>query len=140
MIYRVPCALALLLGTFSINAQQRAATRAAPSTKPPAAAPASEPAQAQVEPVILARSSLDDKVVVLRVAPRIATSIRMPEPVNSVVVGDPENFLAEHSEREPELVTVKPVSDQPAQTNVLITTTLGHQLNLLLISSGGWAN
>ena len=43
----------------------------------------------------------------------------MPEPVNSVVVGDPENFQAEHSEHEPELVTVKPVAtragaDQPA--------------------------
>ena len=136
MIHRVPCALAFLLGTFSINAQQRAATRTASSPKPPVAAPASEPAQAQVEPVILARSSLDDKVVVLRVAPRIATSIRLPEPVNSVVVGDPENFLAEHSEREPELVTVKPVTDQPAQTNVLITTTLGHQLNILLLSLG----
>jgi hypothetical protein len=33
-------------------------------------------------------------------------------------------------------VTVKPVSAAPAQTNLLITTTLGHQLNLLLISSG----
>src|SRR6202522_1997286 len=60
----------------------------------------------------------------------------MPEPVNSVVIGDPERFQAEHSEHEPELVTVKPVSAAPAQTNLLITTTLGHQLNLLLISSG----
>ena len=33
-------------------------------------------------------------------------------------------------------MTVKPVSAAPAQTNLLITTTLGHQLNLLLISSG----
>ncbi len=60
----------------------------------------------------------------------------MPEPVNSVVIGDPERFQAEHSEHEPELVTVKPVSAAPAQTNLLITTTLGHQVNLLLISSG----
>jgi hypothetical protein len=75
-------------------------------------------------------------VVPLRLAPRIATSIRLPEPVNSVVVGDPENFQAEHSERETNLVTVKPVTEQPAQTNLLITTTLGHQLNLLLLSPG----
>jgi hypothetical protein len=86
--------------------------------------------------VILTRSLLDEKVVVLRVAPRIATSIRLPEPVNSVVVGDPESFQAEHSEREQELVTVKPVIDQPAQTNLLVTTTQGHQLNLLLVSLG----
>jgi hypothetical protein len=62
--------------------------------------------RAQLEPVILTRASLDEKVITLRLAPRVATSIRMPEPVNSVVVGDPENFQAEHSEHEPELVTV----------------------------------
>src|SRR5258708_14998561 len=92
--------------------------------------------RAQLEPVILTRASLDEKVITLRLAPRVATSIRMPEPVNSVVVGDPKNFQAEHSEHEPELVTVKPVAPQPAQTNLLITTTLGHQANLLLISFG----
>ena len=31
---------------------------------------------------------------------------------------------------------MKPVAAGPAQTNLLITTTLGHQVNLLLISSG----
>src|SRR5579863_5698407 len=90
----------------------------------------------KLEPVILTRASLDEKVVTLRLSPRVATSIRMPEPVNSVVLGDPENFQAEHSEHEPELVTVKPVATGPTQTNLLITTTLGHQANLLLISSG----
>jgi hypothetical protein len=56
--------------------------------------------------------------------------------VNSVVLGDPENFLAEHSEHEPEMVTVKPVNSEVAQTNLLITTTRGHQVNLLLVSNG----
>jgi hypothetical protein len=91
---------------------------------------------AKLDPVILTRASLDEKVITLRLIPRVATSIRMPEPVNSVVIGDPEHFQAEHSEHEPELVTIKPVFTAPAQTNLLITTTLGHQLNLLLISSG----
>lgn len=89
-----------------------------------------------LDPVILTRAGLDEKVVTLRLLPRVATSIRLPEPVNSVVIGDPEHFQAEHSEHEPELVTVKPVSTEPLQTNLLITTTLGHQVNLLLISSG----
>jgi hypothetical protein len=82
------------------------------------------------------RAAPDDKIVTLRVAPRVGTSIRLPEPVNSVVVGDPENFQAEHSEHETELVTVKPVITEPAEIKLLITTTLGHQVNLLLISSG----
>ena len=89
-----------------------------------------------VDPVILNRAALEEKVITLRLIPRMATSIRMPEPVNSVVLGDPENFLAEHSEHEPEMVTVKPVNTEPAQTNLLITTTRGHQLNLLLVSNG----
>jgi hypothetical protein len=90
----------------------------------------------EIDPVILTRAALDDKIVTLRVAPRVATSIRLPEPVNSVVVGDPENFQAEHSEHEPELVTVKPITADAAQTNLLVSTTRGHQVNLLLISSG----
>jgi hypothetical protein len=127
----IPCALALLLVTTLAQGQQRTASAQVETTKPVAT---TEPAS--VEPVILARSSLDEKVVALRVAPRIATSIRLPEPVNSVVVGDPDNFQAEHSEREPELVTVKPITDHPAHTNLLITTTLGHQISLLLLSPG----
>jgi hypothetical protein len=103
-------------------------------TAPVVIAPAG--AGARLDPVILTRASLDDGVVTLRLISRVATSIRMPEPVNSVVIGDPEHFQAEHSEHEPELVTVKPVSTAAAQTNLLITTTLGHQVNLLLISSG----
>ncbi len=136
MIQRIPCAMALLVGALAVNAQPRvAATKGSPAAVPPPKSTGSLE-QFQVEPVILTRSSLDDKVVALRLAPRIATSIRLPEPVNSVVVGDPETFQAEHSEREPNLVTVKPVTEKSAQTNLLITTTLGHQLNLLLLSPG----
>src|SRR6516164_5436808 len=132
MLPRISCALALWLGVAGAQTPQRTVTVSAR----PVPRPATEPEHAKVEPVILTRTSLDEKVVVLRVAPRIATSIRLPEPVNSVVVGDPEGFQAEHSEREPELVTIKPVTDQPAQTNLLVTTTQGHQLNLLLVSLG----
>src|SRR6266700_2552867 len=123
--------LVWLVGVVSAQTGQQGLTRPTPAVS---VTPATN--RAQLEPVILTRASLDEKVITLRLAPRVATSIRMPEPVNSVVVGDPENFQAEHSEHEPELVTVKPVAPQPAQTNLLITTTLGHQANLLLISFG----
>ena len=131
MIQRLPYALALCLGIIAAQAQQRPATKVARYSKA-----VSPPEQVRFEPVILVRSLRDDKVVALRLAPRIATSIRLPEPVNSVVLGDPANFQAEHSEREPDRVTVKPVTDQAAQTNLLITTTHGHELNLLLRSPG----
>jgi hypothetical protein len=111
-------------------------TKQSPTRPTPPVVIAPVGAGAKLDPVTLTRASLDEKVITLRLSPRVATSIRMPEPVNSVVIGDPERFQAEHSEHEPELVTVKPVSAAPAQTNLLITTTLGHQVNLLLISSG----
>src|SRR5579862_5802805 len=120
----------ILLGSASGQTKQ------SPTRPTPAVVIAPVGSGAKLDPVTLTRASLDEKVITLRLSPRVATSIRMPEPVNSVVVGDPENFQAEHSEHESELVTVKPVGTQAAQTKLLITTTLGHQVNLLLISSG----
>src|SRR5580693_6144683 len=123
--------LVWLVGVVSAQTVQQGPTRTTPVVLVTAAT-----SRAQLGPVLLTRASLDEKVITLRLAPRVATSIRMPEPVNSVVVGAPQNFPADHSDHEPQLVTVKPVAPQPAQTNLFITTTLGHQVNLLLISSG----
>jgi hypothetical protein len=60
----------------------------------------------------------------------------MPETVNSVVVGDPTLFKVEHSDREPQLVFVKALTEKPAETNLLISTTHGREANLLLVSRG----
>jgi hypothetical protein len=75
-------------------------------------------------------------VTTVFLAPRYVTAIRMPEPINSVVVGDPASFSAEHSDREPTLVFVKPITAKAAQTNLLILSTRGLQASLLLISRG----
>jgi hypothetical protein len=108
MRHFMTCACTLgLLGTAS---RQNPARPTAPVTIAPAGT------GARLDPVILTQASLDDGVVTLRMIPRVATSIRMPEPVNSVVIGDPEHFQAEHSEREPELVTVRPVSTESGQS------------------------
>lgn len=90
----------------------------------------------QVEPQVLARAVRDGRVTVVHLAPRYATAIRMHEAVSAVVVGDPASFSAEHSEQEPNLVFVKPITTTPAQTNLLISTIRGHQASLLLISRG----
>ena len=91
---------------------------------------------ARVQPQVLARAVSDGRVMVVYLAPRYATAIRMPEAVNSVVVGDPSSFSAEHSEQEPNLVFVKPITTKPAQTDLLIVTARGHQASLMLISRG----
>jgi len=95
-----------------------------------------QPVPIPVHPQVVGRPIRDGQVTTVYLAPRYATAIRMPEPVNSVVVGDPGSFSAEHSDREPQLVFVKPITPKPAQTNLLISTTRGLQVSLLLVSRG----
>ena len=90
----------------------------------------------EVRPQVAGRAVQEGQVTVVYLAPRFATAIRMPDAVNSVVLGDPNSFTAEHSEREPQIVFVKPITEKAAQTNLLISTTRGYQANLLLISRG----
>ncbi len=71
-----------------------------------------------------------DTVSDLHLKPNFATTIRMPEPVAAVVVGAPTLFLAEHSDHDPELVTVKPITSHAATSNLLISTRSGQQVSL----------
>src|SRR5689334_14429674 len=90
----------------------------------------------EVSPQVVGRAVQEGQVTVVYLAPRFATAIRMPDAVNSVVLGDPDSFSAEHSEREPQVVFVKPITTKASQTNLLISTAHGYQANLLLISRG----
>jgi len=60
----------------------------------------------EVRPQIAGRSVQEGQVTIVYLAPRFATAIRMPDAINSVVLGDPASFTAEHSEREPKIVWV----------------------------------
>jgi hypothetical protein len=75
-------------------------------------------------------------VTVLHLCPGYVSSIRLPEDVSSIVVGDSRAFKAEHADGEPRLVFIKPLSAKPSQTNALITTKSGHEVPLQLISGG----
>ena len=90
----------------------------------------------EVRPQVAGRAVQEGQVTIVYVAPRFVTAIRMPDAVNSVVLGDPESFTAEHSDREPQIVFVKPITVKASQTNLLISTVHGYQANLLLISRG----
>src|SRR5947208_5653153 len=48
-------------------------------------------------------------VTVLHLRGGYVSSVRLPEEVSSVVLGDPAAFKAEHSEAEPQLVFLKPL-------------------------------
>lgn len=77
-----------------------------------------------------------DPVTVVHVRPGYVSSVRLPEEVSSVAIGDPKAFDAEHSESEPRLVFLRPLSAKPIETNVLITTKSGHEIPLHVISDG----
>ncbi len=72
----------------------------------------------------------------LRLAPHLTTTIRLPDPVNSVVVGDSNLFQAEYSPDEPLLVFAKPLTATAAESNLVISTTHGRHFVLSLKSPG----
>lgn len=78
----------------------------------------------------------DGSVTVLHLSPGFATSVRLPEEASSIVIGNPGAFKGEHSESEPRLVFLKPITSQPAESNALITTKSGQEINLHLVSQG----
>jgi len=85
----------------------------------------------------IVRLTLDTQsVTVLHLRPGYVSSIRLPEDVSSVVLGNPGTFKAEHSEAEPRLVFLKPTTASRSETNALITTRTGHEISLHLVSAG----
>lgn len=99
-----------------------------------------EAQQATIVPQVRTKPAADGKITVIGLAAHFVTAIRVPEPVNSVVVGDPALFQVEHSEHEPELVFVKALTNEHAESNLLISTTTGRQISFLLASGGEGPN
>ena len=96
--------------------------------------------QATIVPQVRTKRTADSKITEIELAAHFVTAIRVPEPVNSVVVGDPALFQVEHSEHEPELVFVKALTNEHAESNLLISTARGRQISFLLVSRGEGAN
>ena len=81
--------------------------------------------------------TIDPRVVtVLHLRPEFESTIRMPEEVTSVILGSPGEFKAEHNQGEPDYVYVKPITNDPVQSNLLIATTSGRTVSLELVSDG----
>lgn len=80
-----------------------------------------------------------NEVTTLHLRPEFESTIRMPEEITSVILGSPGSFKAEHNEGEPRYVYVKPITKEPAQSNLLIATKSGQHVTLELISDGASA-
>lgn len=110
--------LIYLISAVSVSAQKNGVTASLPDSR-------------------IMQTVLDpNTITVLRLKPGYVTSIRVPEDVSSVVLGNPASFKAEHSESEPRLVFLKPAISAPGETNALITTKAGKEISLHLVSSG----
>ena len=90
----------------------------------------------QIVPTVTTARVEDGSVLVLHLAPGYATSVRLPEEISSIVIGNPSSFKAEHSEAEARLVFFKPTTSEPTQSNALITTKSGQEISLHLVSAG----
>ena len=96
--------------------------------------------QTTIGPQVRTKPTADNKITSIELAAHFVTAIRVPEVVNSVVVGDPALFQVEHSEHEPELVFVKALTNEHAESNLLISTARGRQISFLLVSGGEGPN
>lgn len=77
----------------------------------------------------------EGEVTALHLRPEFESVIHMPEEVTSVILGSPGSFKAEHNEGEPDYVYVKPITKDPAESNLLIATKSGQHVTLELISN-----
>jgi hypothetical protein len=84
-----------------------------------------------------AKTVIEGRPSVVYLNSQITTTIRLPEPVNSVVVGDSTLFHAEHTPAEPLTVFARALSASSSESNLVISTTRGRQFVLVLRSAGG---
>lgn len=96
-------------------------------------------AQAPVEPVIMSNAEAEGRVATVEIKPHFVTAIRVPAAVRSVAVGDPKLFQIEHSPHEPNVVFVKALTTEPAESNLLISVGGGKEISLLVLSHGAGA-
>jgi hypothetical protein len=92
--------------------------------------------EGKVTPKITTLFIEEGTTTVLHLGPGYATAVRLPEEISSVVIGNPASYKAEHSETEPRLLFLKPITAQPSESNALITTKSGQEISLHLINGG----
>src|ERR1019366_9746135 len=96
--------------------------------------------QTTIVPQVRTKPTADNKITSIELAAHFVTAIRVPEVVNSVVVGDPALFQVEHSEHEPELVFVKALTNEHAESNLLISSAQDREISEIFASAVQDAN
>lgn len=96
----------------------------------------SVPPQAPVTPNIDHEIVDSSDVYTVHLRPLYTTGIRLPEEVTSIAVGAPTLIAAEHDKNEPDLIFVKPTTESPIDSDVIVALKSGKTLAIHVISPG----
>ena len=125
------CSLALLPLAFFATIRTVFSQEARPAIPVPAV-----PAFGSVQPVVSEINISSTAVTDVHLRPLFTTTIRVPDAISSVAVGAPTLFEAEHSDQEARLIYVKPTTNKPAESNLVVTMQSGETISMRLLSDG----
>ncbi|MGB6869098.1 MAG: hypothetical protein WBD93_05760 [Acidobacteriaceae bacterium] len=94
----------------------------------------------QVDPAIVDLPISASTVTDVHLHPFFTTTIRLPDAVTSVAVGAPTLFKVEHSDDDPRLVFIKPITAGATTSNLIICLQSGQEISLRLLSEGRSTN
>lgn len=94
------------------------------------------PDQAPVTPRMSQESVDSGDLYVVHVRPLYATGIRLPGAVLAITVGAPTLLKAEHSKDVPRLIFVKPLTNAPFNTDMIVSMKSGALITIHVFSAG----
>ena len=94
------------------------------------------PNQAPVTPRMRHELADSSDLYTVHLRPLFATGIKLPDDVVAIAVGAPTLIWAEHSKDVPRLIFVKPTTNAPVNSNIIVSLKSGATISLHVISSG----
>jgi len=94
------------------------------------------PNQAPVTPRMRHERADSDDLYVVHVRPLFTTGIKLPEDIIGIAVGAPTLIWAEHNKDVPRLVFVKPLTNSPVNSDIIVSLKSGATITLHVFSDG----
>ncbi len=94
------------------------------------------PNQAPVTPRMSNEAVDSSNLYTVHLRPLFTTGIKLPEEVVAVAVGAPSLIWAEHDKSVPRLIFVKPTSNAPVNSDIIVSLKSGATLTIHVISAG----
>lgn len=94
------------------------------------------PNQAPVTPRMRHELADSSDLYTVHLRPLFATGIKLPDDVIAIAVGAPTLIWAEHSKDVPRLIFVKPTTNAPVNSNLIVSLRSGATITIHVISAG----